>query len=403
MIVLNKEQEEAAQRAVHWFHYSSSQYFSIVGYAGTGKSVVISEIIRRLRLTQDEVLPIAYTGQACTIMRTKGFTNACTCHAGLFNPVKVPMKDAMGHVIIDKQFNAPKTTWNYIPKSFENTKIKLIVLDEAWMAPDFIRRVLDNTGIKVLAAGDTGQLPPIGGKPAFLMDGIICRLTELMRQEENSPIVYLANRARNGEPICPGVYGNSVFVIFDDELNNEILSRSHIVICARNATRDYINERVRHEILHKFSRYPDYGERIICRHNNWDKSVGNIPLVNGLVGTVISPPDVSRVEKDTLKLDFLPDLTNEKFSNLDINVKYLNMPYKEREFYSKNPYFQGEHFEYAYASTVHLAQGSEYLCGTYIEEAMSPQMVKAANYTAITRFKQQMVYVMHKPKFWRIY
>ena len=254
----------------------------------------------------------------------------------------------------------------------------------------------------MLAAGDPGQLPPIGGKPAFLMDGIICRLTELMRQSKNSPIVYLANRARNGEPICPGVYGNSVFVIFDDELNNEILSRSHIVICAKNATRDYLNNRVRHEILHKFSNYPDYGERIICRHNNWDKSVGNIPLVNGLVGTVISPPDVSRVDKDTLKLDFLPDLTNEKFSNLEINIKYLNMAYKDREFYSRNPYFQGEQFEYAYASTVHLAQGSEYLCGTYIEEAMNPQLVKAANYTAITRFKQQMVYVMHKPKFWSI-
>ncbi len=402
MIVLNKEQEEAANRAVYWFHYSSQQYFSIVGYAGTGKSVVISEIIRRLRLKPEEVLPIAYTGQACTIMRTKGFVNACTCHAGLFNPVKVPMKDNLGRVIIDKQFNTPKTTWSYIPKSFSGTKIKLIVLDEAWMAPEFIRKVLDDTGIKVLAAGDPGQLPPIGGKPAFLMDGIICRLTELMRQSENSPIVYLANRARNGEPICPGVYGNSVFVIFDDELNNEILSRSHIVICAKNATRDYLNNRVRHEILHKFSNYPDYGERIICRHNNWDKSVGNIPLVNGLVGTVISPPDVSRIDKDTLKLDFLPDLTNEKFSNLEINIKYLNMAYKDREFYSRNPYFQGEQFEYAYASTVHLAQGSEYLCGTYIEEAMNPQLVKAANYTAITRFKQQMVYVMHKPKFWNI-
>lgn len=402
MIVLNKEQEEAANRAVYWFHYSSQQYFSIVGYAGTGKSVVISEIIRRLRLKPEEVLPIAYTGQACTIMRTKGFVNACTCHAGLFNPVKVPMKDNLGRAIIDKQFNAPKTTWSYIPKSFSGTKIKLIVLDEAWMAPEFIRKVLDDTGIKVLAAGDPGQLPPIGGKPAFLMDGIICRLTELMRQSENSPIVYLANRVRNGEPICPGVYGNSVFVIFDDELNNEILSRSHIVICAKNATRDYLNNRVRHEILHKFSNYPDYGERIICRHNNWDKSVGNIPLVNGLVGTVISPPDVSRVDKDTLKLDFLPDLTNEKFSNLEINIKYLNMAYKDREFYSRNPYFQGEQFEYAYASTVHLAQGSEYLCGTYIEEAMNPQLVKAANYTAITRFKQQMVYVMHKPKFWSI-
>ena len=47
-MILNKGQEEAATKAVYWFKYSSEQYFSIAGYAGTGKSVVIAEIIRRL-------------------------------------------------------------------------------------------------------------------------------------------------------------------------------------------------------------------------------------------------------------------------------------------------------------------------------------------------------------------
>ena len=84
-MILNKGQEEAATKAVYWFKYSSEQYFSIAGYAGTGKSVVIAEIIRRLGLRTEEILPIAYTGQACTIMRTKGFANACTCHAGLMD------------------------------------------------------------------------------------------------------------------------------------------------------------------------------------------------------------------------------------------------------------------------------------------------------------------------------
>jgi len=49
---------------------------------------------------------------------------------------------------------------------------------------------------------------------------------------------------------------------------------------------------------------------------------------------------------------------------------------------------------------VHLAQGSEYYCGTYIEEYMRSDMQNALNYTAITRFKKKMVYVKSKPKFW---
>ena len=55
--------------------------------------------------------------------------------------------------------------------------------------------------------------------------------------------------------------------------------------------------------------------------------------------------------------------------------------------------------EYAYASTVHLSQGSEYKYGTYFEEYMSPTIQNNLNYTAITRFKSSMVYVKRRPKF----
>lgn len=398
-MILNKGQEEAATKAVYWFKYSSEQYFSIAGYAGTGKSVVIAEIIRRLGLRTEEILPIAYTGQACTIMRTKGFANACTCHAGLMDPEKVPLRDNNGRLIYDKKFNIVKTKWNFKPKSFKDTKIKLIVLDEAWMAPRWVKNLLDNIHIKVLAAGDPGQLPPIDGNPAFLQDGIIYHLTELMRQAENSPIVYLASRARNGEPIIPGMYGNSAFVIFRDELNNDILSRSHIVLCARNKTKDDLNNIVRKEILHKVVRFPTVGERVICRHNNWDKVVENIPLVNGLTGTVIRQPDPGNYNGKTLSINFLPDLIPYPFENVDINYEYINADYKQRKKMDDDQFLEGERFEYAYASTVHLAQGSEYQCGTYIEEYM-PNITRALNYTAITRFKQQMFYVINRPKFW---
>ena len=77
-------------------------------------------------------------------MRTKGFANACTCHAGLMDPEKVPLRDNNGRLIYDKKFNTVKTKWNFKPKSFKDTKIKLIVLDEAWMAPRWVKNLLDN-------------------------------------------------------------------------------------------------------------------------------------------------------------------------------------------------------------------------------------------------------------------
>lgn len=399
-MILNKEQQIAADAAVNWFYHSPEQTFQIEGPAGTGKSVVISEILSRLNLSVDEVLPMAYTGQACTIMRKRGMPKACTCHSGLFTPVKTIVKDEFGRAKINKTFNVPLVKWSFIPKDFTNSNIKLIILDEAWMVPKHFKQHIDNTGIKVLATGDPGQLPPVGGEPGYLTSGIIYHLTELMRQAENSPIVYLANRARIGLNIETGMYGNNVLVIFDDELDNDIISRSNVVLCGKNATREFINTKVRKEILNIHTDYPIFGERIICRKNNWDREVDGIHLVNGLTGTVITPPDIGRFNGNTMLIDFLPDLLNIPFNRVEINYKYLNASHQEKEALKLNPYLEGERFEYAYASTVHLSQGSEYDCGTYVEEFLRSDMQNALNYTAITRFKHQMIYVKHRPKFW---
>ena len=75
------------------------------------------------------------------------------------------------------------------------------------MIPRRFRSVIENTGIKVIAAGDSGQLPPVGDDPGYLVDGKIYHLTQFMRQSGDSPILYLANRARQGLKIEPGNYG----------------------------------------------------------------------------------------------------------------------------------------------------------------------------------------------------
>ena len=125
---------------------------------------------------------------------------------------------------------------------------------------------------------------------------------------------------------------------------------------------------------------------MICRKNNWDREVDGIHLVNGLTGTVISPPDIGRFSGTTMMIDFLPDLLDKPFLNTEINYKYLNASHQEKEALKTNPYLEGERFEYD--------------SGTYIEEFLRSDIQNALNYTAITRFKRQMVYVKHRPKYW---
>ena len=69
-IVLNEGQERIRQQAVDWFYHSSEQVFEIEGPAGSGKSVLIYEILKSLQLTHAQILPMAYTGQASIVMRT---------------------------------------------------------------------------------------------------------------------------------------------------------------------------------------------------------------------------------------------------------------------------------------------------------------------------------------------
>ena len=86
MIELSQEQERVVQAAVDFYHNSSEQVFQYSGKAGTGKSVVMMEIIRRLGLMPEEVAPMAYIGAAAIVLRTKGLMNAKTIHSWLFEP-----------------------------------------------------------------------------------------------------------------------------------------------------------------------------------------------------------------------------------------------------------------------------------------------------------------------------
>ena len=398
-IILNENQSKVVEEAVHWYWHSSSNLFQIDGEAGTGKSVVLNEIKRRLGLQTQEVLPMAYTGQAAIVMRTKGFENAITCHSGLFEFVYEPIIDkATGMPVMDKQFNMPVRAWKLVPRDFSVTEIKLIIIDEAWMTPLSFRKYIERTGIKTIVAGDSGQLPPVNDQPAYLVDGQIHHLTELMRQSYDSPIVYLARRARRGLPIEYGFYGNDVAVIDVDELSNEMISRSNIVVCNKNKTREFYNFKVRREILGTDSPTPIYGERMICRKNNWSLTIDGISLANGLVGTVIRPPKIDTYSGKTYRMDFLPDLLQSPFMNIECDFEYLMADFTKKQSIKNSPYSTGEKFEYAYASTCHLVQGSEYPYGIYIEEFLSPQIQNNLNYTAITRFRNKLIYCKRRPK-----
>lgn len=394
-IILNAGQERIRQQAVDWYRNSSQQVFEIEGPAGSGKSVLIYEILKSLGLKNYQYLPMAYTGQASVVMRTRGFSTAKSIHSSLYEVVETPDNT------VNSMYGIPYKRKEFRLREYIDPNIDLFFIDEAYMVPDYMVKDILSFGKKVLVAGDSHQLPPVGGKPGFLTGYGVHRLTELMRQAEDSAIIYIANRILNNLPIHAGMYGNQVLVINDNEFIPEMIGYADCIACGTNRTRDTLNNYIR-QLAGFNTLTPVVGERIICRNNNWNMTQNGIALSNGLAGTVVSYPDASSYDGKVFRLNFMPDLVNTVFYDVPINYDYFVAPFEEKQNmkeYSNRRYMAGELFEYAYALTTHLMQGAEYQKGIYIEEFMRPQIQNALNYTGVTRFKQGFIYIKKTNKY----
>lgn len=386
------EQEFIINKAVYEYNYGNDNLFQYTGEAGTGKTYVLKQIANRLNLSQSEIMPIAYTGQAACVMRTKGLYNARTANSALYN-----YENTIDTSKINTAFNKPKIIRRKILKNLKKMGIKLIMVDEGYMMPYEFRNDILSQGIFTVVTGDPSQLSTIYGKPAFLTSGTIYKLTMPMRQDADRGIYYLANRAKSGLPIHYGNYGDAI-VIPETELNDDMIKWANIIICGRNKTREMINNHVRN-LLGYNRDIPMINERLICKKNNWDLEVDGISLVNGLIGTVVNMPTVEHYDNITFGIDFRPDLCVNIFDNIRVNYEYFNAPMEKKSNIKESPYLVGECFEYAYSSTVHSAQGSEHYRGIYIEEPWSSDIAKNLNYTGITRFRKQLIYVKRTPKY----
>lgn len=386
------------------FYYNrpSEQVFEFAGNPGTGKSVVMGEILRRIqersRINMNRVAPMAYTGAASIVMRLKGLTTAKTIHSWLYEREEMPLLDENGNIVMDRYLNVPVMTFRFVPANLKG-KLDIILIDEGGMVPLSMRNEILKTGAKIFVAGDVDQLPPVGDNPAFLNDYSRVRiLNEIMRQAQYSAIVYLSQRVKNDLPIHKGYYGD-VLVVEDDEVTDQMIAASQVVLCGKNKTRDELNNHVRQNILGIHTPMPKYGEKLICRKNNWGLECAGINLTNGLTGTVANAPDQTSFDGKTFRIDFVPDLLpNSCFVQVPVSYKYLIANKAMRDSLKHTGFVEGNLFEFGYAQTVHLAQGSQWAKGIYFEEYLNRDINARVHYTALTRFSNMCIYVKQKRK-----
>lgn len=378
-MVLTNGQEKGLKIAVERYK-KGEPYTVIAGYAGAGKSTLVSHIVDALNILPEDVCYVAFTGKASLVLREKGCENSMTAHKLLYH---------------SKQ--KPDGTFEHKPRKYLEFKYKLIIIDEVSMIPVEMWDLLLSHGVHVIALGDPGQLPPIDGESELLTHPHVF-LDEVVRQAQDSEIIRLSMDIRNGVSLQP-YKGNEVVIISKNQLNDFYFSGADQIIAAKNVTRNDINHKVRKiKFGNDVPNYPVTGEKAICLKNYWNVLSGcGDPLINGMIGELTNITFHHNIPKynDMMHASFNVGINN-KFNQLFMDYKLFAE--SQQTVNSDNWIeFRGLAkpmlFDYAYCITCHKSQGSEFDKVLVFNEYMKSTDHKRWLYTAATRAKKKLIIV----------
>ncbi len=185
---------------------NKDQLFLLKGFAGTGKTTIVGDLVTNLWKTSLKSVLMAPTGRAAKVMSSYSKTQAFTIHRKIYFPKKergggirfvmAPNKHRNTVFIVDEASMIPDAPSD--SKLFENGSL----LD------DLIQFVYSGHQCKLILIGDTAQLPPVhlSLSPAldehqlqtkFGKEVTLIELDEVVRQAQDSGILVNATQLRD--------------------------------------------------------------------------------------------------------------------------------------------------------------------------------------------------------------
>ena len=420
------QQADAIRAIVDWFQNRThqQQVFRLFGYAGSGKSTVITYAIQAIGIdvaaSGDEedtarrrILFAAFPGKAALVMTRKG-TPASTIHSLIYRvseatPEEIdrverdlldlqrglgrmaPAERAFAEMQISKLqlrlADIHKPTFLLNEQSLVRDA-DLIVLDEVSMVGPEMAADLLAFGKPILVLGDPGQLPPIKGTGAFTEAKPDIMLTEIHRQAGESAIIRLATMARQGIDIPPGEHDAHVWKLPRNAVRPEQMLRGGQVICGRNDTRRWLNSQIKQAAGFPAPYPAGQDEKLICLKNRHD-----LGLVNGMF---LSLAEI-RHESD---LAFSATITTEDGVAISGRYRFYKGHYDDHVRYDRERLTRDYRemrglieSSWGYAITCHKAQGSQWENVVVYDDGLS-RTAEDRNrwlYTAITRAERGLV------------
>ena len=446
-----KQDELLKKLAGFILNSSVASIFLLKGYAGTGKTTVISTVVRHLNPFGIQSVLLAPTGRAAKVMGAYAKKQSFTIHKKIYYPKNDP-NAGMSFVL---QQNKHRNTLfivdeaSMIPDGSADVKL----FDNRSLLFDLMSYVYSGQNCKLILVGDTAQLPPVKLDLSPALDPrklelefdrkvMSLELDEVMRQHESSGILFNATLIR--DLLLRNVLNQFKFNLnFKDihrltdgyEIQDAIFNsynegmENTVFIVRSNKRANLYNKQIRNGILGYESEITS-GDFIMIVKNNyfWLKDAPKVGFIaNGDICEVLEifsfkelygfrfaevklrlvdyeeqPPFETVLLLDTLYSE-TPSLSYEESNRLyhAVAEDYAEEKSKYKRFLAikNNKYFNALQVKFSYALTCHKTQGGQWN-NVFVEQPYLPEGEDISYlrwlYTAITRAQGQLFLIGFK-------
>lgn len=434
-----------------------SDIMVVNGYAGTGKTTAISSVIASLEELKVKCVLLAPTGRAAKVLSSCSGRPAFTVHKHIYRQ-KAVGGDGIGQFSLAP--NKDRDTLFVVDEvsliSIDQGQQSLISFGTGNLLEDLVAFVRSGAGCKLILAGDSAQLPPVGldASPALskdymdMMGGVsYSELVTVVRQQKESGILYNATLLRNllGETGFSGMPASGLNLHcsgFDDVERldgGELIDRisdayskygedETIVLCRSNRRAIKYNMGIRATVQFKEERLVRDDKLMIVKncYQFLEGFEGVDYIANGDIAKLvrisryeeryglhfaearISFPDygdrelTAKVILDTLESESA-SLTYEQQNMLynGVNEDYSHIRSKKKRYSAvrEDLYYNALQLKYANAITCHKSQGGQWKCvfidNPFWQEELSQDDLKWL-YTAVTRAVEKVYFVNFK-------
>ena len=416
------------------------QLMLVKGYAGTGKTSVISAFVRTLNDFRMRSVLMAPTGRAAKVLSAYSGEQAFTIHKKIYR--QESPTDGFGAFALN--FNTFNNTFFIVDEAsmISHYSVDRSVFGTGNLLDDLLKFVYNDRNCRLVLIGDTAQLPPVGQEESPALDRrrlesyglevFECELTEVVRQSQESGILHnativrqLITKQQTGFPKLQTATFPDIERISGEDLIEAITDAydrygidETAVICRSNKQANRYNQGIRNRILYREEELTAGDFLMVVRNNyHWIQDVENISFIaNGDIMRLmrirkfidrygfrfaevdICLPDYNHYEFSAIiMLDAMSSetasITTEQNQRLYYAVAedYAHITPKAQQYkmIKEDPFFNALQVKFAYAVTCHKAQGGQWQCifldqGRLTEEMLNVEYLRWL-YTGITR------------------